>query len=463
MANLRRATVPDQSHGDSAGRVPPRLFRVGVGIVVAIALVVRLLQVAWVTGSQKLSGDAFYYYWQARYSADGHWFVQPLLHASWGAWIPGADHPPGFVTLLTILDLIGVTSRVAQRYFLAVLGVATVIVIILIMRRVVNDRAALVAGLLAAVYPNLWVNDGRIMSETMFVLCFTVALYGFFRFRSDPRWRWLVLLAVALTLASSARPESLLLFLLILVPAVWGATRGDLRRRLGMIGVSALIPILAFAPWSIFNSTRFDRVVVMSTGAGQTLAQGNCSSTYYGAAMGLNQFKCLREILPPAGRDVNQAEQDREYRKAATDYMGDHLHRLPKVVLAREGRTWGLWRVGQQRRVDHFWENRGSLDVILLQQWSWWIVGLLAIPGLVIWRRKRFGVYPLVAQFAITVVVVGVTFGNTRYRAGVEVCVVLLAATTLEYAWQWLRRRTATATSTEVAAPPGMSQQVDQA
>ncbi len=345
------------------------------------------------------------------------------------------------MTLLTVMNYLGLRSPMAQRYFLAVLGVVSVVVIIAVMRRVVGDRAALIAGGLAAIYPNLWSNDGRIMSETMFVLCFAVALYGFFRLRAEHRWRWLIVLAGGLTLAASARPESLLLFPLVVVPAVWGATRDDARRRLGMLAVGALIPLATFTPWVVYNSMRFDHLVVMSTGAGQTLAQGNCGAAYYGSAMGLNQFRCLRQILPPAGRDVNIAEQDAEYRRAAVDYMKNHADRLPKVVLAREGRTWGLWRVGQQRKVDHYWENRGSLLVVSLQQWSWWIVGALAIGGAVIWRRRRYGLYPLGAQFGITVVVVGLTFGNTRYRAGVEVCAVLLAATTIEYAWRWWRRR----------------------
>jgi hypothetical protein len=441
MDRTSRTPVADRAPDDAAVVVPTGVFRIGVAVIAAVALVVRLLQVAWVTGDQKLTGDAFYYYWQAHHNANGHWFVQPLLYTSWGAWIPGADHPPGFVLLLTVLDFLGLDTPLAQRSFLAVLGVVSVVVIVWIMRQVVGDRAALIAGGLAAIYPNLWVNDGRIMSETMFVLCFVLALFAFFRFRADHRWRWLILLAVALTAASSARPESLLLFPLVLVPAVWSATNGDLRRRSAMIAVGALIPLTSFAPWVVFNTMRFDQVVVMSTGAGQTLAQGNCSLTYYGSSMGLNQFKCLERILPPAGRDVNIAEQDGIYRDAAFDYMGDHLDRLPKVVLAREGRTWGLWRPGQQRRVDHIWENRGSLAVVALQQWSWWIVGALAIGGAVIWRRRRYGLYPLGAQFAITVAVVGFTFGNTRYRVGVEVCAVLLAATTIEFAWRWWRGR----------------------
>lgn len=102
--------VVDRSSGDERVVVPTLVFRVGLAVVVVVGLVVRLLQVAWVTGDQKLAGDAFYYYWQAHHNAHGHWFAQPLLYTNWGMWIPGADHPPGFVTLLTVFDLVGLSS-----------------------------------------------------------------------------------------------------------------------------------------------------------------------------------------------------------------------------------------------------------------------------------------------------------------------------------------------------------------
>ena len=183
-----------------------------------------MARVALVTGRQELHNDSFYYYWQAREVNAGHGFAQVFGIIRYGQWVPGADHPPGFVSLLVVLQRLGMRSPMSERYFMAVLGTATVVLIGLIARRLLGNRAGVIAALIAAVYPNLWVNDALIMSESIFVFAFTLSIYAVFQFRADRSWRWLVGLAVALTVASSARPESLLLFVVVLVPAVLGAS-----------------------------------------------------------------------------------------------------------------------------------------------------------------------------------------------------------------------------------------------
>jgi hypothetical protein len=173
----------------------------------------------------------------------------------------------------------------------------------------------------------------------------------------------------------------------------------------------------------------------LSTGFGQTLLQGNCDHTYQGKSLGYYSLACLNGVLPPShGTPPDASVDDAVYRKAAFHYMATHKRRLPAVVLAREGRIWSVYRVKQQAGLDHYLEGRGSKLVILWQQRSWWLVALLAIPGFWLWKRRGNVLYPLVTQIAITALVTAMTFGNTRYRAGVEVVVVLLATATVNWA-----------------------------
>ena len=211
-----------------------------------------------------------------------------------------------------------------------------------------------------------------------------------------------------------------------------------------MVGVAAVIPIAAFLPWTLYNMGRFSKPVYLSTGFGQTLLQGNCDYTYEGKSLGYYSLACLRDVLPPDdGKPRDASVDDAIYRKKALHYMSTHKRRLPAVVLAREGRIWGVYRARQQAGLDRYLEGRGSKLVVLWQQRSWWLLGLLALPGLWLWKRRGNVLYPLATQIGITALVTAMTFGNTRYRAGVEVVVVLLATATIDcgIAWAWRRAR----------------------
>ena len=140
--------------------------------------------------SQCSVGDQIFYNAEANTVAAGHGFVEPL----WAVTHPGekappaADHPP-----LTVIVLAGVnwlvehpplswvgagdrfdTNVREDRYAMAVFGTMLVLLIGLLGRRVGRaipglngDAVGLVAAGIAAVAPNLWVNDGLVMSETL--------------------------------------------------------------------------------------------------------------------------------------------------------------------------------------------------------------------------------------------------------------------------------------------------------
>ena len=77
-------------------------------------------------------------------------------------------------------------------------------------------------------------------------------------------------------------------------------------------------------------------------------------------------------------------------------------------------------------------------EVSLAVVWCWWASVVLAVPGVLILRRRRVPVWPLLAFAANVVVVVAFTFGQPRYRAPVDVAVTVLAAVALSVL---LRRR----------------------
>ncbi len=109
--------------------------------------------------------------------------------------------------------------------------------------------------------------------------------------------------------------------------------------------------------------------------------------------------------------------------------MKDHLTRLPVVVLARVGRTWSLFRpldsvslsTGEEREE---WVTRLGLVV-------YYPTLLFAIAGAVaLWRRRRAraALWVLLVPPIIVTVNTIATYGITRFRAGAEPALALLAA-----------------------------------
>ena len=226
------------------------------------------------------------------------------------------------------------------------------------------------------------------------------------------------------------------------MPLVLGRRQVAWRERFVQVGVAAIVPIVAFAPWVAYNMSRYEKPVVVSTGAGQTLAVGNCDLTYRGDFLGFYNVQCLfpPQITPPTATDPSV--RDPEYQKIAVRYIKAHKGQVPKVVAARVGRMWQLYRVEQGRRLDGWIEGRSGgppgsgLQPVDGARWSFTLLGPLAIAGAVVLRRRRVKVYPLLAHAVLATFVAATTFGVTRYRAGAEIAIVVLAAIAIDGALQ---------------------------
>src|SRR5690606_27455760 len=153
---------------------------------------------------------SIYYSIQAAQNADGNWFAEPLSRT------PGAEHPP--LTVLAITPASLLPSPVFwQRATTTLFGLAAVALIALLGTRLGGRRVGVVAAAIAAVYPNLWLSDGLVMSESIAVALVTVvmiaALWHGERFTPASA----ALCGAALGLAALARSELLLLVPLLAV------------------------------------------------------------------------------------------------------------------------------------------------------------------------------------------------------------------------------------------------------
>ena len=231
------------------------------------------------------------------------------------------------------------------------------------------------------------------------------------------------------------RSEGTILFVLIAVPTVLLVPALTVKRRLQFLGVMALVAVVVMGPWVVRNLTTFDEPTVLGTGFGWVLAYGNCDATYSGPLFGYWSDSCALKDYPPS---LEESRVDLRARKKAVDYIDDHLGRVPLVVAARVGRVWDVFRPTQNVDLNEFYERRGHVAswVVLL---GYYLYLPFAIAGLVVMRKRRIPIFPMIAIAVSVTITVALSFGITRYRAPVDVVLPVLAAFALGAWWAHAR------------------------
>jgi 4-amino-4-deoxy-L-arabinose transferase-like glycosyltransferase len=388
-----------------------------------------------------LGGDSIIYSLGANLLAHGHGFVAPLDVFS-PVFHQSADHPPLYLIWLAIPAFLdpssGDTSQTVLMLWSCALGTGTVVLCGLAGRRLAGARCGLIAAALAAVYPNIWVWDGTLLSETISLFMVALVILLSYRFLQAPSTGGAVALGLACGLAALSRAELILTLPLVLLPAVAFVRGGDRARRLRWLAVGGVASIVVMGPWVVFNLTRFAKPVYISTGFGGTLAAGNCDASYHGSGIGSKNYACgratfLKVVDEAAAHHVtlDAAELDAAVRAETMKYVRAHRSRVPLVVAARWGRVTGLFNSRQEIWLDALF-YRKERWVVEAGFYSYYAVAALAVFGAITLRRRRVPLFPLVAFPVVVLVSVAITFAQIRYRSPAEVSLVLLAAVAID-------------------------------
>jgi 4-amino-4-deoxy-L-arabinose transferase-like glycosyltransferase len=412
-----------------------RRFARRLAIIAAVSVVIRVAYVVIERRDAPVQGDGLYYHYGSNLLAQGHGFIVPLEYVK-GLTLQAADHPPLYLLWLAATSVFGLESPLTHMLWTCVLGTATVVVLGFVGREVIGPRAGLVAGGLAAVYPNIWSHDGMLQSESLAILLVAIALLLAYRFWRAPSFAKIVALGVVSGLAALTRSELILLVPFVVLPLVLITSTIGTREKLKWLGLAGAGTAVVVAPWIGYNLTRFKHPVFLSTGYEVTLLTASCDKTWYGQYTGYWSFEC--GIQTP--RRDDQSQRAIAYRRAALDYIGDNKARIPVVVAARWGRITGLFRPAQQVRLDHVAEGRETW-VAWMSLSMFYPIAVLAIAGAIALRRRRVLLFPLVALPGIVLISVTLTFATNRYRAIAEPALVVLAAVALDAGVQRIRTR----------------------
>ncbi|MFZ4718080.1 MAG: ArnT family glycosyltransferase [Ilumatobacteraceae bacterium] len=411
---------------EATSTVPPRR---ALWACVVLAAVVRVTY--WITkfGDPLLLNDSWYYSDQARRLTEGVWFREMFADQ------PGAEHGP-LTSLLMWPFSYSDDYQTTQRLVTVITGILLVWVLGRFAEDLAGRTAGVAAALIGALYPNLWMNDGLVMSESISMLFVALTLWAAWRTVSTTDvnrfMRNSFLLGIVAGLAVLARSEVALLVPFLFAWLVIARRRAALPWRPALVAVTAVV--LVVSPWVLFNLSRFDRPVLLTTNDGTTILGANCDLVYGGEALGGWDVGCVLKdeaYNPYEEPSVRSARQ----RQLGLQYMKDHITEVPLVVLARVGRTLDLYGFSSHLHQDTGEERpAGAVWAGIV---CFWLLAVLSCFGARLLRRRDR--WLLFLPMVVTLITTVLFYGAHRIRSSAEPSLVLFSAVAVA-AW-WERRR----------------------
>jgi 4-amino-4-deoxy-L-arabinose transferase-like glycosyltransferase len=432
-------------------------FARGLVAVLLLALAVRLIVVAATPGFRPVT-DALDY--------DRH-AVALVTHGSYPSSVlapaggPTAFRPPMFpLALAAVYEVNGVGSPIARqragRVMEAVLGTVTVALICLIALRLWGVTAALVSGVMAAVYPPLILIGSSLMSESLYIPLVLAALLAALAHRESPhRWRWALVAGVLIGLAALTRSNGVA----VLVPLcllVWTERPRLSRRALAAPALLAAAAAVTLVPWTVRNALVMHAFIPISTQSGYALA-----GTYNSPARANAQYPTLWE--PPSwvpsmrsifmDRTLREPGLSARLRSRAFDYMRAHPAYPLEVGFWNTARLLNLQGPGLER-----WEARFeayNLRLAELSVYAFWLLGAVALAGAATGaaRRAPAAFWACPAVIALSTVFI---LGLTRYRSPADPFLIMLGALALIAGASRVRQGHRQRSPSPSPSPPGV-------
>jgi hypothetical protein len=384
-------------------------------VVLAVALLLRLLVlVAWVRqfGVTFLFQRGLEMSWLARSLLEGKGLSSPFGVPTG----PTAFIAPAYPIMVAgIFKVFGVDSS-ASAYVVLALHIAaslvTIWLLLMLGRRLFNERVGLVAGMFWAISPPLLFLP-TIFWETSFSICLLLGLIAVALWvRQRPTLRRWIAFGAYTGLLALVNPA----FILTLIAVVLGTAATCWKRRKLHVRdavMGTLVFLLVFCAWPIRNARVFHAFIPLRTTVGFELWMGN--------HQGSTAF--LDESLFPA---FNQGELE------AYETQGEVAYTNGKTVLATEyiAAHPATFAALTARRVMRFWLGSGTQNGSALFIAHAALTTVLGLWGL--WLLFHKGRRSLAMLLATPLIFFPLPYYTThaefRYRIVIDALLTLLAA-----------------------------------
>ena len=343
-----------------------------------------------------------------------------------------AHSDPGYSVFLAGLYAVGLDSPRAVRLVQALLGTATVWLVMLLAGRLFGRTTALAAGAVAAFEPHLVFFTGLVLTETLFTFLLAASLVMFVRSREPgpgDRERPLARAAAwgALSGAAALVRSTFLLFLpLAAALDVALAERTQRRARLIRQLVALAVYCAVLAPWTVRNAARLGAFVPGTTCSGIALYE-SCGPNAFGG-WDSRRHEWPGQDLAPLG----EVDRDRYLRRAALRHVQANPGRAAALAFVKLARLWSPVPWAPSYRTPFYWAV-GILAFVLLAV----AAGAGGWLGRAGWREWWPALAPAVYLTMLTLVFAG----SVRYRVPAHAGLAVLAGVAYAALASWMRSR----------------------
>lgn len=256
---------------------------------------------------------------------------------------------PGYPFLLSLLFRVGGhdVPIVSARYLNALFGVLAVVGVFFLARGLFGDRTALVAALLAAVYPGAIGTSVFVLSEAPFcpvlLACLLASVASDMAQTNPSRIAWTLATGASAGVGVLLRPSWLLF--LPAIALVGLAFRENRRRRFVQAAIGLLAMCLVLTPWWIRNAKVVGRFVPTTLTVGASLYDGLHEGADGGSDMSfiapIESDEFHHPTMDPA--IPFEVRIDRRLRNEAFDWARRHPGRVLELGWWKFSRMWSPW------------------------------------------------------------------------------------------------------------------------
>lgn len=416
--------------------------------IFALALLVRIIYNLTVGRNYTPTFDAALYNILGRLLVDHGCFCLYDHYQSLG-------RPPLWPFILAAIYTLAGKEELYGRLFYCFLGSGTCTIIYFFSRDLFGRKIALFSGILAAIYPCLFIYDGWLYTESLYTFCLTACIYVLYRlqlqytpFSKKPPgekrglssvWRvlvhhrWSVLCGLLIGLAALARPNGIFLSGLVVIWAIlvilakiqtWKPVLIDTV----LITCIALILIL---PWSYRNYQVSHSFVLVSTGMGEVLTGAYNNAVLEG---GLSISGTWRPSSGSLNHDAyNYSSRDDAADTArALNWIRAHFSTLPYLLGLHFVNMWIPYTYSHGLA---FEESPGSSIYYIMIV----MIYILATPVILFafaelfltWKRYKRQLLPVYLLLALVILQNVLFYSDMRFRAPIEPVLLLLAGKAL--------------------------------